>query len=373
MSDQYGVLIIGAGWVSTQHISAYKNNPRTEIRAICDINHDAARRRVEDFQLGDVGLYASIDEALRQPGVDLVSVCTPQHVHCENVLAAAAAGKHMIIEKPAGNSLDELQEMRDAVNRNGVKTVVSFVLRWNPLFQQIKRLIAEGILGEVACVETDYQSYNSDWWGGWEQGRRKDLSVSAMAVAGCHAADALRWFAAPGEYEAADPVELFAYAGGKRKGKSRQFNPLSNQWYEQSPLEYDGLEILLVKLAGGVLGKVSVNFEAVQPYTFPLRVYGDRGTIVGNRLYAPRDGQGEWVEIPGIPPDSSDVSHHPFQAEIDHFVQCVDDDVESHCNLADAIKTHELTQSENDITFPVGSCFSVSCRRGDCASRSPWR
>ena len=96
---------------------------------------------------------------------------------------------------------------------------------------------------------------------------------------------------------------------------------------------------------------LSVNFEAVQPYTFPLRIYGDRGTIVGNRLYAPRDGQGEWGEIPGIPPDSSDVSHHPFQAEIDHFVQCVDDDLESHCNLDDAIKTH-------DLVFAAQQCYA---------------
>jgi len=84
---------------------------------------------------------------------------------------------------------------------------------------------------------------------------------------------------------------------------------------------------------------------------FPLRIYGDRGTIVGNRLYAPRDGQGEWGEIPGIPPDSSDVSHHPFQAEIDHFVQCVDDDLESHCNLDDAIKTH-------DLVFAAQQCYA---------------
>jgi predicted dehydrogenase len=268
------------------------------------------------------------------------------------VLAAADAGKHLIIEKPVAISLAELRQMRDAVKQAGVKTIVGFVLRWNPLFQNVKRLIADETLGEVACVETDYQSYNSDWWGGWEDGRRADTGVSAMAVAGCHAIDALRWFAAPGEFEAADPIEVFAYAGGRRKGTTSQFNPTSNDWHEGTPLEYDGLEIALVRFSNGVLGKVSVNFECIQPYAFPLEVFGDRGTIKNNRLFCPghSDANG-WVDIPGICPDSSDVSHHPFQGLVDHFVQCLQSDVESHCNLADAVKTHE-------VVFAMQQCYA---------------
>lgn len=350
---QYGILVIGAGWVSTQHISAYVNNPHSQVCAICDINMDNARRRADEAGLSDIGLYDNAADALKHDGVDAVSICTPQHIHCENVLATAEAGKHMIIEKPAANSLDELRQMRDAVNAAGVKTVVGFVLRWHPLFQNIKKLIADGTMGELFYTETDYQSYNSAWWGGWEQGRRIDMSHSAMAVAGCHAADALRWFAAPGQTEAADAIEVFAYAGGKRKGKICQYDPITNDWSEQSPMEYDGLEVILVRFSNGVLGKVSVNFEGIQPYTFPLSIFGDRGTIKNNRLFAPRScEQNQWKEIPGICPDSSDVTHHPFQAEIDHFIECLKNDVESHCNLTDAIKTHE-------IFFAAQKCYET--------------
>ena len=349
-----GVLIIGAGWVSTQHIAAYVRNPRAEVRAICDINLDSARQRAAEADLADVALYDNVADALAHDGIDAVSICTPQHVHCENAVAAAGAGKHMIIEKPVANSLDEMRQMRDAVNAAGVKTVAGFVLRWNPLFQEIKRTIAAGTLGEVFYVEADYQSYNSAWWGGWEQGRRIDMSHSAMAVAGCHAVDALRWFAGGGESEAADPVEVFAYAGGKRKGKARQYNPVTNEWSDQPPMEYDGLEVALVRFANGAMGKVSVNFEAIQPYTFPLSVFGDRGTVRNNRLFAPQSpDETDWREIPGICPDSSDVSHHPFQGEIDHFIQCIGDDVESHCNLADAIKTHE-------VFFAAQQCYHTN-------------
>jgi len=61
-------------------------------------------------------------------------------------------------------------------------------------------------------------------------------------------------------------------------------------------------------------------------------------------------GQTDWVEIPTVRPDSPDVTHHPFQGEIDHFVACLLDGRESHCNLADAIKTHE-------VVFAAQECY----------------
>lgn len=347
----YGVLVHGAGWVSTQHIAAFCGNPRTEVVAISSRSLDSARLRAREANLENVALYDDLEVALVHEGVDIVSICTPQHVHCENVLAAAAAKKHIVIEKPVAISLDELRDMRAAVNAAGVKTIVSFVLRWNPLFRILKRLIADDALGEVYYVEADYQSYSGDWWGGWEDGRRADTGVSAFTVGGCHAVDALRWFAGAGEFEAAAPVEVFACAGGRRKGSTRQYNPMTDDWHEGTALEYDGLEVALVRFSNGALGKVSVNFECIQPYAFPLEIFGDKGSVKDNRLWSHKfPGQSGWIEIPAIAPDSTDVTHHPFQAQMDHFVECIERGVESHCNLEDAIKTHE-------VVFAAQQCY----------------
>lgn len=350
-AERYGVLVHGAGWVSTQHIAAFCSNPRTEVVAISSRSLESARRRADEAHLRNAAVYDDLEVALKNDRVDIVSICTPQHVHCENVLSAAGAGKHIVIEKPVAISLEELGAMRRAVNAAGVKTVVSFVLRWNPLFRILKRLIAEDALGQVYYVEADYQSYSGDWWGGWEDGRRADTGVSALAVGGCHAVDALRWFAADGEFEAADPVEVYACSGGRRKSSTRQYNPLTNDWHEGTPLEYDGLEVALVRFSNGAIGKVSVNFECIQPYTFPVEIFGDRGSVKNNRVWSHRfQGQSDWVEIPAIAPDSSDVTHHPFQAQMDHFVECIERGVESHCNLEDAIKTHE-------VVFAAQECY----------------
>jgi predicted dehydrogenase len=345
MSKQsYGVLVVGAGWVSTQHIAAYVRNPHANVVAICDLRLDQARQRAAEAGLADVALYDDLDKALRHPGVDIVSICTPQHAHCRQVLAAAAAGKHMLIEKPVGISLEELRSMRRAVRQAGVRTVVGFVLRWNPLFRTLKTLLADNALGKPYYVETDYLSHNGSWWSGWAEARTAAHGVSAFLVGGCHAIDALRWFAAAGEFEAASPVEVFAVSGGYRKGTSREYNPQSNAWIDDAlPMEYDGLEVALVKFANGAVGKVSVNADCVMPYRFPIRIFGDLGSVFDNRVWSHKfPGQTDWLELPTVMPDSSSVSHHPFHAEIDHLLDCVRTGRESHCNLDDAIRTHEI-------------------------------
>jgi predicted dehydrogenase len=353
MSRKQGVLIVGGGWVSSQHINAFKNNPHSEILAVCSRTKEGARCCADQAKL-DVECFDDYEKALRRPGVDIVAVGSPQHVHAGHTIAAARAGKHMLIEKPVAQTPEDMYAMRDAIRLAGVKTVVSFVLRWNPLFQRIKKMSAEGAFGEIYAVETDYQSYCGDWWGGYPVGRTKAMGVSAFVLAGCHAVDAMRWFAGAGEFEAADPVEVFAYCGGKRGNSTSQYNPVTNSWHDNAlPLEYAGLEMALVRFSNGVLGKVSVNFECIQPYAFPVEIFGNKGSVKDNRIWSHKfPDQKAWIELPETRPDSSDVRHHPFQAEIDHLLDCIMTNRESHCNMEDAVKSHE-------IVFAAQKCYKT--------------
>jgi len=92
---------------------------------------------------------------------------------------------------------------------------------------------------------------------------------------------------------------------------------------------------------------------AIMPYKFPIEVFGNKGTFIDNRVWSHKyPGQTDWVEIPSILPVSADVVHHPFQGEIDHFVQCIQTGKESHANLEDAIRTHE-------IAFAAMQCYKT--------------
>ena len=348
-----GVLVHGAGWVSTQHIKAFMSNPHTEVVAISSRKLTSCQARAEEAGLQNIGLYDNYEEALKHDGVDIVCVCTPQYLHAENTIAAAQAGKHIVIEKPIANSVEEMKAMRSAVRAAGVKTIVSFVLRWNPLFETLKAMIADNAFGDVYFVEADYQHDIASWWTGYEDARKKQTGVGALLTGGCHAVDAIRWFAAKGQYEAADVVEVFAYSGGYRKGLSEEYDYFTSTWRQAPPLEYDDFEICLVKFDNGALGKVSVNYGCIMPYTFPLEVFGNRGSIKDNRVWSHKfPGQKNWVEIPTILPDSADVTHHPFQGQMNHFVECILNNRKSHCNLEDAIKTHE-------IVFAAQRCYET--------------
>ncbi|MGH2353994.1 MAG: Gfo/Idh/MocA family protein, partial [Chloroflexota bacterium] len=94
----------------------------------------------------------------------------------------------------------------------------------------------------------------------------------------------------------------------------------------------------------GAIGLITASLEVPMPYTFPVQLHGTKGAFRDGRLYstAKFPGQTDWITIPSIAPDSGDVAHHPFQGEIDHFVACIRSGVESHCNLDDAVKTHEV-------------------------------
>ena len=111
--------------------------------------------------------------------------------------------------------------------------------------------------------------------------------------------------------------------------------------------------LVMMKFENGALGKVSVNFDCIMPYTFPVEIFGDKGTVKDNRIWSHKfPGQKGWVEIPSILPDTADVAHHPFQGEIDDFVDAILNDRESHCNLEDAIHTHE-------VAFAAMECYKT--------------
>jgi predicted dehydrogenase len=108
--------------------------------------------------------------------------------------------------------------------------------------------------------------------------------------------------------------------------------------------EYDTTAVGIAKFAGGAVGKLSASFEVACPYAFNIDLLGDKGAIRDNHIYAQKffAGQTDWITVPTIRPDNGDVAHHPFDGEIAHFLDCIQEDRESFVNLADAAITHAV-------------------------------
>ena len=316
-----GVAIHGAGQVAYAHAASWKKNPHCRIVSVSSRRKQSAQKLADTLEL-DCTVGDDYEAVLRDDRVDIVNLSGPNHVHAEQGIAAAEAGKHILIEKPMVLSMDENRALREAVATAGVKSVVSFVLRWNPLFENLKSLLAAGAVGELFYLEVDYwHGISPSWYGGWEWAHTKATGGSTMLLGGCHAADALRWFA--GE----EVVEVTAYSNNKK-----------------GHFEYDANVVALLKFQSGAVGKTSALFDAEMPYSFNIDLVGTEGTLRDNRLWSKKlmPGQTRWTEMKTVLPDSGDVHHHPFDAEINHLVDCIREDRESHCNIADCYHTHEL-------------------------------
>lgn len=312
MSDKkLGVAIQGAGWVSTEHIHAYQQNPHTRVVAIGSRTKEGAERKAAQTGLS-VPVFDDYAELLAHPEVDVVSICTPSQRHAEETILAAKAGKHILIEKPVATELDDLYRMHEAVQKAGVRTVVSFVLHWNPAVQNIKAVQQQGLLGDTYMVQTDY------WHNTLVAGLvGKKGRVTAMLEGGCHAMDAAR------HLMDSDIVDVTAV-----------------DWTPDG--EAAANTVALVHFANGGIGKVSACTSQWMPYAFNIDVFGTAGAIRGNRLSTKHfPGLTAMAELPTVLPDSGDVSHHPFPGEMNHFVDCILEGKESPVNLADAVNTHE--------------------------------
>ena len=328
---KYGVLVVGTGWVSGEHIRAFSMNPNSEIVAIVSRNANKASAKSREYGLTGVNFYTNYDQAIEDPRVDIVCICTPNHLHAEQTIKAAEAGKHILIEKPIALSWKDALSMKKAVDKSGVKTLVGYVLRWNPLFETAKK-IQEKFLGRLYYAETDYFHRVTESYPCYDWTRKKTVGSSSLLAGGCHAIDAIRWFMQ------SEVAEVMAYSS-----KSR------------NDLEFDGTIAVLLKFANGTMGKVGSSYDAVSPYIFNVHLFGDKGTLLNNRLFSPEEipGQRGFMEIPVTTPDSGDVSHHPFPQEINHFIDCILQDKETIVNLDDAMKTQEIIFAA-DLSAEIG-------------------
>src|SRR5690606_28960359 len=105
--------------------------------------------------------------------------------------------------------------------------------------------------------------------------------------------------------------------------------------------EFDPVVVASLKFANGAVGKLSALLDGDTPYNFHCRLFGTNGSIQNNRVYSSRQYPGslDYWTFPTITPNSGDVTHHPFRAEIEHFVDCIENDVESHASIYDSIKS----------------------------------
>lgn len=330
---KFGCAVFGAGWVSTEHIAAYQQNPHCEMVAVGSRRIESARRVAAECGL-DCKTTTSFDELLADPAIQIISITTPNDSHAELGVRALEAGKHLVMEKPIAVTPQDADRLVEVAKRSPGKTIVSFVLRWNPLFNIIRAQLDDEAIGRVFYAEVDYFHAIGPWYGQFAWNTKKSVGGNALLSAGCHAVDGLLYFVGD------EVVEVSAYSA---RSAQEAFKPY----------EYDPTSVTICKFKGGAIGKVTCSLEANAPYMFNILLMGDKGTIRNNQYYGekclgtfghPEIGQGQtgWVTWPTILPDSGDVKHHPFFGEINHLVDCILKDSEPMSSIPRSKHVHDI-------------------------------
>lgn len=307
---------IGLGHNGMGHIEAHKRVGKSEIIAICDRN--PKRLKEVSKKLGIKRIYNSAEELCSQSDIEAVSINTGDQYHLEPFIAALEQGKHIFIEKPLANTIDQVETMIAATRRadKGLKIAVGYILRFNPVFEAINDLCSNGAFGEIFYMEADYihnllyQANQTDTFTGinWYLEYEKP-----MVGGGSHPLDLLRWFS-KGEV-----VEVVGYSNHKAFPAMKE----------------DDCQIAIFKFNTGAIAKVGALYgprTGMAPY-YNLRIYGTKGTAERDQVAISKGEDDIHPEFKQIEADR--VSGHPYDKEVENWIDAIQNNQKIRCNIYD--------------------------------------
>jgi predicted dehydrogenase len=339
---KYNVGIIGYGWVATAHIPAINATTLGQVTAVYS-SRELDSQELSNKYGGTIAAYDDLDAMLADPEIHVISVCSYPYDHAKQVIAAAKAGKHLIIEKPLCLSLKDLRALQKAIEQAKVKTCVCFECRYSSQFMATKAVIDEGLLGKLHYGEVDYYHGIGPWYGQFRWNTRKDAGGSSLLTAGCHALDAL--LLCMGD----DVTEVTSY---DTKSSNKIF----------APYEYTTTSVTILKFKSGAVGKCAAVVDCLQPYYFHTHLVGSEGSLLDNKFHSMKlkTNKHAWGNLAMKLLDSGDVSDHPYQSQFEAFFNALDKGKEMPLtSFADAARSHEIIFAA-DQSAATGKSVKIS-------------
>ncbi|MDZ7706282.1 MAG: Gfo/Idh/MocA family oxidoreductase [Trueperaceae bacterium] len=249
----YGVAVVGAGNIAAAHVDAVSRLPNAHLVGVASRTHDSARAFADEH---GTEAYPDLDTLLADDAVDVVAVCTPSGAHMEPAVAAARAGKHVVVEKPLEVTSERARAIIDAADEAGVRLATIFMSRFADANVALKQAVDAGTLGRVIQADAYVKWFRSqayydsaDWRGTW----RLDGGGALMNQA-IHQVDLLLWLMGPVE-------EVFAYAATKAHER----------------LEVEDTLVAVLRYRNGALGHISAATSLWPGRAKELDVHGELG------------------------------------------------------------------------------------------------
>jgi predicted dehydrogenase len=242
------VAVVGLGWWGRIIVQLLKGS--ATLRAVKGVDPSPLATAFAHEQ--GLPLVAEFREALADPAVDAVVLCTPHSLHCEQIVAAAQARKHVFCEKPLSLSHAEVQRAVDAVRQAGVTLAVGHEKRFEPPILEVARLARSGALGRLLQIEANFSqdkflTLTADNW----RLSPREAPAGPLTATGIHLVDLSVSLMGPAESVCASVQQL------------------------DSPLVNGDTLAVLAKFRGG--GHALLTAILATPYAGRLAVYGSKG------------------------------------------------------------------------------------------------
>ncbi|MDH5196064.1 MAG: Gfo/Idh/MocA family oxidoreductase [Gemmatimonadota bacterium] len=309
MADHVGVGLIGSQFISTIHAEALKSVPDAKVLAAMSPTAGHAR----DFAArhGIPHHFTDLDALLAVDDIDMVIVGVPNFLHCDITLRAAAAGKHVVMEKPLCLNLAEADRMIAACKRANVKLMYAEELCFTPKYVRLKGLLDEGALGAPVLLKQSEKHDGPHAPHFWDVERSGGGVTMDM---GCHAIQFFRWLNDRNPITSVYAQMSTSVHGDKTRG--------------------DDNAIIILEFANGVIAVAEESWTKKGGMDDRAEIHGSEGVayadvLQGNSIqtYSTR-GVGYAVEKAGSTVGWSytmyeEVWNYGFPQELAHFVHCV--------------------------------------------------
>ena len=280
MADKLRVGIIGAsvsgGWGGRAHTPGIAQLPDVELRAVATTRQETADASAKEF--GAEKGYGDYRALIADPEVDLVSVVVKVPAHYEPTMAAIEAGKNVYCEWPLGRNLKEAEEMNAAAAAKGVLNAVGMQGRLDPAQNTMKKLIADGYIGEVLAAHMTYfrdgalaRPSGRTWQADKEQG------ATTLTIIGGHAIDSITWI-------------LGDFAEVSARVTTRVPRWLATDTKELVDVTAPDNVMLAGSLRSGAVVSVHVGMLPYYGEGYRLEVWGREGTLVVTSPEGPNIG-----------------------------------------------------------------------------------
>jgi len=250
--------VIGAGFVGRAHIEALR---RLAVPIQGVLGSSSARAQSASRALGIARAYQSLDELLSDASVDVVHICTPNHLHFPETKSAMEAGKHVMCEKPLAMNPKETAALVQMAREHGRVGAVTYNLRYYPLCQEAHALVKRGAIGKPQIVHgtylQDWLLYPTDW--NWRLDPALGGAMRAVADIGTHWLDLITWITGQKLKELCADLATVIPVRQRPKGPVETFAKTTDAAAEPVSMSTDDYGSILLHFDGGLRGVLTVS------------------------------------------------------------------------------------------------------------------